>query len=86
MKEKSLTKDAEFFYMVNDFSKYPGFSGKEQLSLRNILKQEAKDVSLIKEISKKSYYEWNADFDDYAKRAFMKIIIGKVNKVSNYYD
>lgn len=86
MKEKSLTKDAEFFYMVNDFSKYPGFSGKERQSLGNILKQEAKDVSLIKEISKKSYYEWNADFDDYAKRAFMKIIIGKVNKVSNYYD
>ena len=41
---------------------------------------------MIKEISKESYYEWNTDFNEYARKVFMKIIIGKVNKLNNYYE
>lgn len=81
-----IANDAEFFYMVNDFSKYPGFSGQEKLFFQHKLNKASSNNPMIKEISKESYYEWNTDFNEYARKVFMKIIIGKVNKLNNYYE
>lgn len=84
--KNKIAKDAEFFYMVNDFSKYPGFSGQEKLFFRTKLEQASSEIPLIQEISKESYYEWDTDFNEYSRKVFMKIIIGKVNKLNNYYE
>lgn len=84
--KNKIAKDAEFFYMVNDFSKYPGFSGQEKLFFRTKLGQASSEIPLIQEISKESYYEWDTDFNEYSRKVFMKIIIGKVNKLNNYYE
>lgn len=71
--------DANYFYMVNDFSKYQPFG-----VLANEFKSQMdRDIASLKdwvklvilEISKTSYYQWDTDKTNFEKKLIKKIVI-----------
>lgn len=86
-KEKDIWFDSEWFYLLNDFSKYPGFNKAELNILKDKYLNSIKKTGLgkiAKEFSKNSYYAWDSEFEDFSKKLFYKKIISKYNKNINY--
>lgn len=79
--------DSEWFYITNDFSKYPGFTNEQSAKLVSKFQNAAKHTQLKEvaiDISKSSYYNWNADFSSLVKKIFYKKIINKIGSNITY--
>ncbi|EEI25379.1 RNA-directed DNA polymerase [Lentilactobacillus hilgardii] len=73
--------DGNFFYVLNDFLKYPGIlkTDKEWLSkVYNNLKGKSKSSDLDK-ITSDSYFQWNGSFDTFLKNVIKKKVVHQLN-------
>src|SRR5699024_1866836 len=80
--------DGEYYYILNDFSKYPGFNNTLKSKLGNILRKEINeelknDKEIFEKISKYSFYNWDDSSDTFIKKLIKKssYVINKNNDV-----
>ncbi|MBT9671247.1 hypothetical protein GPK34_04265 [Secundilactobacillus kimchicus] len=86
-KDTELWADADWFYLANDFSKYPGFSNAQKSELKAFFRERMSYSKLAKigeELSKKSYYNWQATFEDLSKEVLQKKIIDRFQNNFSY--
>lgn len=81
--------DSEYYYILNDFSKYPGFNKVFRNKLKNRLKQEINDElkgdkNLFEKISEESFYKWNDNSDTFIKKLIKKSSY-TINKNNDMY-
>ncbi|MET3575528.1 RNA-directed DNA polymerase [Bhargavaea ullalensis] len=88
-----LILDSEYFYVLNDFSFYPGFNTKERKNLKNIIKRQLKDYHFsdnesklwqedaFKKILSSSYYNWGASKDDFTKEVAKKTLLASSRRL-----
>ncbi len=91
--------DAEYFYFINDFSKYPGFDERLRKSLfesfhdqyknhsfkdKGNNEDKAKKFDIWKKISQYSYFDWNIKMKDFKRKVIKKSVNSRnIDKVSN---
>jgi len=83
--------DAEYFYFINDFIKYPGFNKKEKIYFNRVFDKDKKEfinntkgndvfktfkAYLINIISKESYYNWHENYKSFEEKIIFKSING----------
>lgn len=80
--------DGEYYYILNDFSKYPGFNNtlksKLRIKLSDEINEELKnDKEIFEKISKYSFYNWGDSSDTFIKKLIKKssYVINKNNDV-----
>ncbi|GAB2550909.1 hypothetical protein [Gracilibacillus alcaliphilus] len=90
--------EGEFFYFLNDFSKYPGFSSQFRIDLSSKLIVEYTKTCQTKSIvidnerkkmwgklTKTSYYEWNTKIEVFIRRIVKKSSnMGRIDHSSDY--
>lgn len=91
--------DAEYFYFINDFSKYPGFDEKERKSLIDSFEKQYKKFSHSKgdqsaqhkqldvwnKITQYPYFDWKIKMEDFERKVIKKSINRKnMDNVSNF--
>ncbi|EDO1164869.1 hypothetical protein FQS06_13995 [Listeria innocua] len=86
--------EGEYFYFLNDFSKYPGFfpSRRNKLARKlvseytKLCNQTKKDMQISDwdKITKNSYFEWESDNKKFERRVIKKSSNSKMNSKANY--
>lgn len=81
--------DGEYYYILNDFSKYPGFDNVLKSRLGNKLQSEIRavpelDREIFREMSKFSFYKWGDNSDTFIKKLIKKSSY-VINKNSGVY-
>lgn len=79
--------ESEYFYIINDFSFYPGFQEKKRRQYRKKIETdylkliqtrtnnitENKEMTIVWDlITKRSYFEWNKSTDDFVRKVAKK--------------
>lgn len=70
--------ESEYFYFLNDFSKYPGFETKHSDELNKILKDglsegtEGAFIEVFKFLTTFSYYNWSENYIEFVKKIVKK--------------
>lgn len=77
-----IVLEAQYFYMINDFSKYPLFSNKTICTLKKKFNKDIKEVQSHSEclnlISSESYYDWNRTEIDFERELIKKHIVNEL--------
>ncbi|UUV98660.1 RNA-directed DNA polymerase [Vagococcus luciliae] len=81
--------EGEYFYFLNDFSKYPGFESSEKNKLVEKLRTEYKRCSsgntyVWDRITKYSYFEWDSDADSFVRKIVKKSSNTSLNSMVEY--
>lgn len=89
--------DAEYFYLLNDFSKYPGFSQRTSKQLSKQLHDEIQQIcsqkseeqlpmntQLWNSITKFSYFSWTKDMESFVRKIVKKSSNSKLNQSFEY--
>src|SRR5699024_8657129 len=90
-KKNQIILNSEYFYLINDFSKYPGleflkteFENKKKEVIHNqndILRK------LWNNLTSDSYFKWNSSSEDLSKEFLKKIMYNNINiQFINNYD
>lgn len=87
--EYSELFDSEYFYLLNDFSKYPGFSETTHKKFEKKLNDEIEKIkteetkSVLRKMSSRSFYRWDDDTNTYVKKLIKKSSF-ILNKIGDY--
>lgn len=86
--------EGEYFYFLNDFSKYPGFFPSKRKKLTSKLISEYKhlcnrgkmDMQVLdwEKITKNSYFEWESNKTKFERRIIKKSSNTRINSKANY--
>lgn len=81
--------DGEYYYILNDFSKYPGFNKVFRNKLKSRLQKEIndelkEDKKLFEKISEESFYKWDDNSATFIKKLIKKSSY-TINKNSDIY-
>lgn len=85
----SKSLDAEYFYIINDFSYYPGFNDIQRSDLRQAIEADWKIlnnnfISIFKKLASSSYYDWNKKIENFLREIAKKSIIAPSSKKGSY--
>lgn len=86
---KTKILDAEYFYIMNDFSHYPGFPTDKQTKIKREIEKSYKELGgnyedIFKKITQSSYYDWKKEIKDFLREVAKKSIISNKVKKANY--
>ncbi|OUL10245.1 hypothetical protein B0533_02510 [Sedimentibacter sp. SX930] len=89
--------EGEFFYFLNDFSKYPGFRNSQITKYNKLLMREYKStikgtpevrhaqLEMWESITRYSYYDWNTQTDTFIRKIVKKSSnMAKIDSTSEY--
>ena len=89
--------EGEFFYFLNDFSKYPGFRNSQIAKYNKLLIREYKltikgtqevqhaQLEMWESITRYSYYDWNTQTDTFIRKVVKKSSnMAKIDSTSEY--
>lgn len=82
--------ESEYFYFLNDFSKYPGFRPSKRDKLSKRLKTEftvfcgGSDTDIWELLTSYSYFEWGAEMDTFVRKIVKKSSNTKLNSKVDY--
>lgn len=83
IKNEEIIFESSYFYMLNDFSKYPGFEEKTRKNLNAILKKswmkslsqkesKQKGIEIWSYLTSLSYYQWNETSEKFIRKIVKK--------------
>lgn len=86
---KHVILEGEYFYFLNDFSKYPGFESEKKDKLLTKLKNEYCDCSsgnidVWDKVTKYSYFEWETNISTFVRKVVKKSSNTKLNSMAEY--
>lgn len=88
---KHLLLDGHYFYIINDFSFYPGFSNDVRSKLRkevNLLNREhfkeVKGKEIWEAISCRSYFQWDKTTEEFWESVIMKSVNIRYRNMEHY--
>ncbi|WP_317929769.1 RNA-directed DNA polymerase [Tetragenococcus halophilus] len=93
IKNQKIILEADFFYFINDFSKYPGFETSVKKGLNALLTKEIGKVvsqnslqkQLWKNLTDRSYFQWEGTYENFKRKIIKKNSnIGKNIRVGDY--
>ena len=84
-------RDSNYFYILNDFSFYTGFTEQQkekiyalkQSALEDMQKRNNAEYSIYKKLMEKSYFDWELNSMDFEKLLIKKILTN--NSRNNNY-